>query len=79
MTAICTLTHPGLRFCTCVQNADRLWQPLKYIRPLGPLFVCIVGIVAVYIGQVDTPDRGAISIVGSIPSGMLALPAPTYL
>lgn len=57
----------------CVQNADRFWQPLKYIRPLGPLFVCIVGIVAVYIGQVDTPDRGAISIVGSIPSGMLAV------
>lgn len=69
MTAMCTLSHPGLPFCICVQNADRLWQPLKYICPLGPLFICIVGIVAVYSGQVDTPDRSAISIVGSIRRG----------
>ena len=53
-----------------MQYADRFWRPLRFIRPFGPLFVCIVGISSVYIGQVDTLDRGGLAVVGAIPAGL---------
>ena len=31
---------------------DQVWKPWRYVRSFGPLFVCIVGLSAVYIGQV---------------------------
>ncbi|KXZ44585.1 hypothetical protein GPECTOR_65g203 [Gonium pectorale] len=43
----------------------------KWLRPIGPLTVCIIGLLAVYIGKVD---RKGIKIIGSIPPG---LPKPT--
>lgn len=49
---------------------EKVWRPLRFVRSLGPLFVCIMGIAAVVIGEIDTPDRGGISIVGAIPSGL---------
>lgn len=52
-----------------MQNGEHIWRPLRYIRSLGALFVCIMGIASVYIGQIDTPDRGGVKIIGYIPSG----------
>ena len=31
---------------------DRFWRPWRHVRSFGPLFVCIIGLAAVYIGQV---------------------------
>ena len=62
MISLCTICH--------LQYADRLWKPLRFARPFGPLFVCIVGITSVYIGQLDTLDRGSLAIVGAIPAGL---------
>jgi sulfate transporter 4 len=39
---------------------------LKWLRPLGPISVCIIGIIAVVAGGLQ--DRG-IKIVGAIPAG----------
>ena len=49
-----------------VQEAHRLWAPLKRIRPFGALFVCIVSLCAVYIGDID--EKG-VKIIGNIPAG----------
>ncbi len=49
---------------------DRLWAPLKYIRSFGPLFVCVIGICSVYIGQIDQLARGGVAIVGALPAGL---------
>lgn len=46
---------------------------MGHIKSFGALFVCIMGIAAVAIGLIDTPDRGSIAIVGAIPSGEDAL------
>lgn len=43
----------------------------SWLRPLGPIAVCILGLCAVYIGHVD---RKGIRIIGSIKKG---LPSPT--
>jgi Sulfate permease family len=37
------------------KEGQRLWKPLKHIRSLGALFVCIAGICAVVIGKVNLP------------------------
>ena len=34
---------------------DRVWKPWRFVRSFGPLFVCLVGLAAVYIGQVSPP------------------------
>ena len=31
---------------------DRFWKPWRYVRSFGPLFVCVIGLASVYIGQV---------------------------
>jgi sulfate transporter 4 len=51
------------------KEGQRLWKPLRHIRSLGALFVCIAGICAIYIGKVNQPV-GLISIIGFIPSGL---------
>ncbi|PNW70519.1 hypothetical protein CHLRE_17g723350v5 [Chlamydomonas reinhardtii] len=43
----------------------------KWLRPIGPLTVCIIGLCAVYVGNVQ--NKG-IKIIGAIKAG---LPAPT--
>lgn len=43
------------------------WRPLHYIASLGPLTACIVGIAAVYIGNLDT--NKTLITVGKIPPG----------
>ena len=35
-----------------MQYFDRVWKPWKWVKSFGPLFVCIIGIASVYIGQV---------------------------
>eukprot|EP00195_Chlamydomonas_chlamydogama_P003258 CAMPEP_0202921966 /NCGR_PEP_ID=MMETSP1392-20130828/77673_1 /ASSEMBLY_ACC=CAM_ASM_000868 /TAXON_ID=225041 /ORGANISM="Chlamydomonas chlamydogama, Strain SAG 11-48b" /LENGTH=735 /DNA_ID=CAMNT_0049615567 /DNA_START=253 /DNA_END=2460 /DNA_ORIENTATION=- len=52
------------------REGQRIWKPLRHIRSLGALFVCVIGILAVYIGNINEPDNGAIRIVGNIPSGL---------
>ena len=32
----------------------RIWKPWRWASSFGPLFVCIIGIATVYIGQVRT-------------------------
>ncbi|GAX84213.1 hypothetical protein CEUSTIGMA_g11636.t1 [Chlamydomonas eustigma] len=49
---------------------DRLWKPLKYIRSFGPLFVFVIGIGAVYIGNVDKLRNGGLATIGNIPAGL---------
>ncbi|KAG2497041.1 hypothetical protein HYH03_005043 [Edaphochlamys debaryana] len=43
----------------------------RWLRPLGPISVCIIALCAVYIGHVD---KMGIKVIGSIPAG---LPTPT--
>jgi len=52
------------------RDGQKVWKPLRFIRSFGALFVCIVGLAAVYVGAIDEPDNGAIKIVGDIPSGL---------
>ncbi|KAG2489555.1 hypothetical protein HYH03_012006 [Edaphochlamys debaryana] len=47
------------------------FKRLRFVRAVGPLTVCIIGICAVYIGHVDTKG---IKVVGPIKKG---LPGPT--
>ena len=51
------------------KEGQKLWKPLRHIRSLGALFVCIAGICAVVIGKVNL-SPSLISIVGFIPSGL---------
>lgn len=43
------------------------WRPLHYVASLGPLTACIVGILAVYIGNLDA--NKTLITVGKIPPG----------
>jgi sulfate transporter 4 len=51
------------------------WKPLK---SLGALFVCVLGILIVILGQADHPENGAIAIIGLIPSGLPPFSIPTW-
>lgn len=37
----------------CFKEAHRLWKPLRYIRSFGPIFCCIIGLCAEYIGHIS--------------------------
>lgn len=54
-----------------MKELGKKYQRLKWMRPLGPITACIIGLCAVYIGKVDTKG---IKIIASIPKG---LPRPT--
>eukprot|EP00798_Chlamydomonas_sp_ICE-L_P025822 gene25822-11497_t len=53
-----------------LREAHRINKKLRYIRSFGPLLMCAVGICAVYIGKVNTPERGNVKVIGFIPSGL---------
>ncbi|GIL90343.1 hypothetical protein Vretimale_18206 [Volvox reticuliferus] len=54
-----------------MKEIGKRFKRFAWLRPLGPLSVCIIGMLAVYIGHVDTKG---IKIVGNINKG---LPKPT--
>eukprot|EP00798_Chlamydomonas_sp_ICE-L_P032252 gene32252-16818_t len=39
-------------------EAHRINNKMRYIRSFGPLLMCVVGLCSVYIGKVNTPERG---------------------
>ncbi|GAX84215.1 hypothetical protein CEUSTIGMA_g11638.t1 [Chlamydomonas eustigma] len=49
---------------------DRIWLPLKHVKSFGPLFVCIIGIGAAYIGNVGMLKNGGLATIGNIPPGL---------
>ncbi|KAG1667610.1 hypothetical protein FOA52_001664 [Chlamydomonas sp. UWO 241] len=53
-----------------IKNGERLWRPLRHMRSLGAIFCCVVGILAVYIGKINTLPHGGMKIVGAIPKGL---------
>jgi len=63
----CTL----LMLLVAMKEGGKRFKRLRWLRTLGPISACIVGLLAVIIGHVD--DYG-IRVVGNIPKG---LPKPT--
>ncbi len=53
------------------KELGKRYKRFRWLRPLGPLTVCIIGLCSVYIGHVD---QKGIKIIGTIKAG---LPKPT--
>ena len=49
-----------------LQELGKKYKALRWMRPLGPLTACIIGLCSVYIGHVD---NYGIRIIGTIPAG----------
>ncbi|GFR48515.1 hypothetical protein Agub_g10409, partial [Astrephomene gubernaculifera] len=60
-----------LALLTVFKEVGKRSKRFRWLRPIGPLTVCILGLIAVYAGHVDV--RG-IKVVGAIKKG---LPTPT--
>eukprot|EP00798_Chlamydomonas_sp_ICE-L_P001368 gene1368-32732_t len=54
----------------CIREGQRFYRPLRHIRSLGPIFLCVIGICSVYLGKINEPERGSVKIVGHIQSGL---------
>ncbi len=71
LAKLCSCVCCLLVCCPCTPQLGKRHQRLKWLRPLGPITACIIGLCAVFIGKVDTKG---IKIIASIPKG---LPSPT--
>jgi hypothetical protein len=54
-------------------QASKKFPKLKWLRPLGPITVVTIGILAVVIGKLDSEEKEYIRTVKNVPQGTLIL------
>lgn len=60
-------THPHLHPQVFMREMGKRHRKLRWMRTLGPITACIIGLMAVGLGHVDT--KANMKIVGTIPKG----------
>lgn len=50
-----------------IKNVSKRYKKLSWLRPLGPISVCIIAILVVVIGDLD--GKGLVRVVGTVPKG----------
>jgi hypothetical protein len=54
-------------------QASKKFPKLKWLRPLGPITVVTIGILAVVIGKLDSEEKEYIRTVKNVPQGTIVL------